>query len=113
MLSVSISWSKTSFLSWYVRSSSTAYTFKPELVLVEAIRLTITSELVRGLPCPVDTDKREQFVLDWVPFTGTGRKVADGGFKAGLVGGSLEVFLPELQPVPVRSSRVRRNHQSR
>src|SRR5947208_14342654 len=38
------------FLSWYVRSSSTAYTFKPELVLVEAIRLTITSELVRGLP---------------------------------------------------------------
>src|SRR2546429_3400948 len=26
---------------------------------------------------------------------------------------SLEVFLPELQPVPVRSSRVRRNHQSR
>src|SRR5947199_5680896 len=38
------------FLSCYVRSSSTAYTFKPELVLVEAIRLTITSELVRGLP---------------------------------------------------------------
>src|SRR5438067_12003065 len=33
MLSVSISWSETSFLSWYVRSSSTAYTFKPELVL--------------------------------------------------------------------------------
>jgi len=50
MLSVSISWSELLFLSWYVRSSSTAYTFKPELVLVEAIRLTITSELVRGLP---------------------------------------------------------------
>src|SRR5439155_12589199 len=62
---------------------------------------------------PVDTDKREQFVLDWVPFTGTGRKVADGDFKAGFVGESLEVFLTELQPVPVRSSRVRRNHQSR
>src|SRR5438874_1884141 len=62
---------------------------------------------------PVDTDKREQFVLDCVPFTGTGRKVADGDFKAGFVGESLEVFLPELQPVPVRSSRVRRNHQSR
>jgi hypothetical protein len=42
MLSVSISWSETSFLSGYVRSSSTAYTFKPELVLVEMIRLTIT-----------------------------------------------------------------------
>src|SRR2546429_2659656 len=63
--------------------------------------------------CNQFTDKREQFVLDCVPFTGTGRKVADGDFKAGFVGESLEVFLPELQPVPVRSSRVRRNHQSR
>ena len=61
------------------------------------------------LPAPVDGNVRKQPVLDFVPFAGGRRKMTDGDGKAGLIGKSLQLLLPQPIANPIGTTAVSHN----
>ena len=58
---------------------------------------------------PIRRDKREQPVLDLVPFAGAGRKMANGDGKPGLVREPLKFIFPQTQSPAVAPATVGRD----
>jgi hypothetical protein len=91
-----------------VRVSNWLGTRRSVLVVVAALRLTMTSWLTRGWT-PVPREEGEQAVLDLIPLAGSRREMADRDLQPGFVGQFLQLPLPQPHARSVAASAVRCN----
>ena len=66
----------------------------------------------QGLAPPVDGDEREEAVLDFIPFAGSGRQMTNRDRYPELIGKLLKLDLPETNAVAVTATAVGGDHES-